>query len=1283
MQCAWATFEDAGYTPDKSESVVGVFTGSGGSVSSYLLECLKYDASIRGETGSLEHMGNDKDFISTKISYKLNITGPSINVQTACSTSIVAVHLACQSILNKECDMALAGGVCVRVPHRVGYILKRGSIFSHNGHVRAFDADAQGMAFGSGLGLVLLKPLEHAIKDHDQIYAVIKGSAINNDGGQKMSYMATTAKGQVRCMQKAFEAAQISPDTISYVEAHGTGTIMGDPVEVAALTQMFHSADSNKKQYCALGSVKSNIGHIDIAAGIASLIKTAMCLRHKTLVPSINYDNPNPKIDFPQTPFYVNTKLNSWEVKGPRRACVNSLGIGGTNGFLVLEEAPERGIPEENEKLPCYLIPLSAKTEDALHQKKNDLSDWLNTTGEVSSIRDIAHTLQVGREHFSCRFACLAKDTQDLQSKIKCVLTENIGDDTIIFNSSLSKISNKDKEQYDEIIVALGNTHTQSKKRYYNDMLQIAKAYVQGYEVNWSSLANQEAAYKISLPTYPFLGESYWVQAKETKMINQKKPSNSYLHPLLQENTSNLSQQKYSSTFTGEEFFLKDHQIRGQKVLPSVAYLEMAQEAVKKASEGFFKDNEKKAHSIQLKNVIWARPIVVRENQVVNIGLYQEENGEISYDIYTDHPDFKDKPIIHSQGVAVFSPYDKPKRLNIDDLRIRLNKSSYNSQECYEAFRKIGFNYGPAHQGLKQIFVGMDTKGFPEVLAKLELPVTVSETINQFTLHPSLLDSALQSSVGIDFEKGKTNPHGKGNLSRLSLPFALENIEILGNCTKTMWVWVRIAEQWHQPAASEMGRKENEQPSRNTIQKLNIELCDEEGNICVKIRGYSSRVLSGDLSKRDQTIGRMLIKPVWNEKPVSNPLLEQDQKPINYTNHIVFLCGIKSKSSHLQSKIPQGNLPKIAFIDLESNRDNIEQRFEDYSLELFKGIQEVVKGKPKGTTLFQVLVPAQGAEQMFIGLSGLLKTAHVENFKMFGQVIAVEKEESPEELIFKLKENSTIPEDQQIRYEGQKRFAASFMEMPNSGITDAGYPNPWKEGGVYLITGGTGGLGLIFAKDIVSYVNNATIILIGRSGLTDEKRAEIRALESASVKIEYKSVDVSNKEAVAALVQKIQKNHSGLNGIIHCAGLIKDNFLLKKTYKEFKQVLAPKVAGTINLDEATKDVQLDFFVLFSSRSGVMGNVGQADYSTANAFMDAFAQYRHALVGTQRSGKTLSINWPLWEDGGMSIDNSLEQLNDQISGEKSMPTEIGVETLKIALSQRHPQVIILFGHHKPD
>src|SRR5262245_13836940 len=260
-----------------------------------------------GTTGNLTHLGNDKDFSSTRISYKLNLTGPSISVQTACSTSLVAVHLACQSILAGECDMALAGASTVRVPQRVGYLSMKGGILSPDGHCRAFDADAQGTIFGSGVALVLLKDLPAAIADGDHIYAVIRGSAINNDGADKISYTASSVAGQAKAMVEAISLAGISPDDISYVECHGTGTIVGDPLEVDALTRAFRTK-TKRCGFCAIGSVKTNIGHLEQTAGVASLIKTALALKNGKIPPSLNFRSPNPKVNLASTPLFVHNQ---------------------------------------------------------------------------------------------------------------------------------------------------------------------------------------------------------------------------------------------------------------------------------------------------------------------------------------------------------------------------------------------------------------------------------------------------------------------------------------------------------------------------------------------------------------------------------------------------------------------------------------------------------------------------------------------------------------------------------------------------------------------------------------------------------------------------------------------------------------------------------------------------------------------------------------------------------------------------------------------------------------
>src|SRR5215813_11624722 len=364
LEVAWEAFEDAGQPLGRSAQPIGVFTGLGGVVTSYLVDRLPCSADLPGYTGTLTHLGNDKDFASTRISYKLNLTGPSLNVQTACSTSLVAVHLACQAILAGECEMALVGAASVRVPQRVGYSSVRGGILSPDGHCRAFDADAQGTIFGSGVGAVLLKDLAAAVADGNHIYAVIRGSAVNNDGADKVSYTASSAAGQARAMIEALLVADVSSDDIGYVECHGTGTVIGDPLEIDALTRAFRTR-TDRRGFCAIGSVKTNIGHLEQTAGLAALIKTALALRNGKIPPSLKLRNPNPKIDFAASPFFVNTQCREWPAGDhPRLGAVNSLGLGGTNAFVVLEEPPAAS--ERTVESGLGLFTLSARTSAAL-----------------------------------------------------------------------------------------------------------------------------------------------------------------------------------------------------------------------------------------------------------------------------------------------------------------------------------------------------------------------------------------------------------------------------------------------------------------------------------------------------------------------------------------------------------------------------------------------------------------------------------------------------------------------------------------------------------------------------------------------------------------------------------------------------------------------------------------------------------------------------------------------------------------------------------------------------
>ncbi|NEQ13149.1 MAG: AMP-binding protein, partial [Moorea sp. SIO3E2] len=490
LECAWEALENAGYNPGNYPGAVGVYGGS--SPSTYLINNISHSLGSSRTSPLLTHclfrgtkdvhtdLGNGGDYLPMRVSYKLNLKGPSLNVQTACSTSLVAVHLACQSLRSGESDLALAGGVSIFVPQKTGYLYQEGMMLSPDGHCRAFDAEGQGTLFGSGVGIVVLKRLEEAIADGDHVYATIKGSAINNDGAVKVSYTAPSIEGQIAAISEALAMANIDPRTVSYVETHGTGTPLGDPIEIAALTKAFRqSTNSQDNNFCAIGSVKTNIGHLDVTAGIAGLIKTVLALHNKAIPPSLHFKEPNPNIDFPNSPFYVNTALTPWEPKvTPLRAGVSSFGMGGTNVHVVLEEAPKQvesgspltplnkggiseashgfplnkgdineashglnkgGISEASHGVPLakgdgrgidggdakvkserslHILTLSGQTEQAVAESVQNYITYLESDPKAE-IGDICFTANGGRQHFNHRLAVIAGSTQDLLEQLQ------------------------------------------------------------------------------------------------------------------------------------------------------------------------------------------------------------------------------------------------------------------------------------------------------------------------------------------------------------------------------------------------------------------------------------------------------------------------------------------------------------------------------------------------------------------------------------------------------------------------------------------------------------------------------------------------------------------------------------------------------------------------------------------------------------------------------------------------------------------------------------------------
>ncbi|MEE3716405.1 amino acid adenylation domain-containing protein [Tumidithrix elongata RA019] len=409
LELAHTALENSGYTPEFHQGAIGLYAGSGQNT--YFEQHICGRTEIIDRVGAFQTMlANEKDFVTTRTSYKLGLTGPSLSINTACSTSLVAVIQAFQGLVNRDCDLALAGGISITTPQNRGYLYQEGSMLSPDGHCRPFDANAQGTLFNSGAGIVVLKRLTEALDDGDRIYAVIRGVGLNNDGTNKVSFTAPSVNGQASAIARAQAHAGINPETITYIETHGTATPLGDPIEIEALTQAFRYRTS-AKQFCAIGSAKSNFGHLVAAAGVTGLIKTALALYHKQIPPSLNYESPNPEIDFANSPFYVNTKLVDWkEGETPRRAGVSSFGVGGTNAHVVLEEAPE--IAASSTSRPYQLLRLSAKTKEALEQNTANLKEFLKERPEVS-LADTAYTLHQGRKAFNHRRFVVCRDLTD------------------------------------------------------------------------------------------------------------------------------------------------------------------------------------------------------------------------------------------------------------------------------------------------------------------------------------------------------------------------------------------------------------------------------------------------------------------------------------------------------------------------------------------------------------------------------------------------------------------------------------------------------------------------------------------------------------------------------------------------------------------------------------------------------------------------------------------------------------------------------------------------------
>ena len=908
LQESWKALEDAGYNPKGlSDSLVGMFIGA--EPTGYFHESF---------TGSSDAI------VASRLSYYLNLNGPALVVNTGCSSSGVAIHLACESLHHEDSSIAIAGGVFANMGRTILVTLSEIEMLSPTGRCCTFDESADGTVLSEGVGVVVLKRLRDAIAAGDHIYGVIRGSGVNQDGASN-GITAPSGSAQEALITGMYKRYGINPEEITYIEAHGTGTELGDPVEANALIRAFKQL-TKKEQYCALGCAKPSLGHTAAAAGVVGLIKILLSMQHHTIPGLLHFKKVNPYINFTGSAFYVNTALSEWRAANnkPLMAALNSFGHSGTNVHLVIQEhipSAEASFATPtllNQRTPV-LIPLSAKNKDRLRDCVGNLVKFLRNTPspeagradntsvssklqdalEQNITRMLAEILQVNKEeieveegfqHYGVehihvtQLQKMLQDELDIEIQLKELFerrsiasialyliqhhprslesdnsalhqnspmiqeTKRESDgipDSMVNLAAMAYTLQTGREAMEERIVFLVKdipgliekleAYREGKERISDcwhghvkegkntarffaadeDMQEavekwiakgklnnIAELWTEGVAINWELLYGERRPQRISLPTYPFARERYWapeIRGQESENKGQT------IHPLLHQNTSDLSEQRFSSIFSGEEFFLTDHVVKGNRVLPEVAYLEMARAAVE-LSAG---DGEDGQTAIGLKNIVWARPVAAGDQPVrVHIGLYPEDSGAIAYEIYSESEGNGREPVVHSQGIAMLGSIADVPLLDLSGIQGQCCRRTVSSRQCYEAFRAMGIEYGPGHQGIEQVYLGEG-----QVLAKLTLPTSVSATQDQYVLHPSMLDSALQSSLLM-----------RSGDCKLALPVALEELEVLDKCTSSMWALIRYRE------GCEAG---------DTVEKLDIDLCDEEGKVCVRMKGLT------------------------------------------------------------------------------------------------------------------------------------------------------------------------------------------------------------------------------------------------------------------------------------------------------------------------------------------------------------------------------------------------------------------------------------------------------------
>ncbi|MFF7240917.1 SDR family NAD(P)-dependent oxidoreductase [Streptomyces collinus] len=1224
LQTAWHAMEDAGLTrADLRARRVGVYAGA-------MYGLYQLHEAADGRIGASSHAS-----IANRVSYTLGVTGPSLGVDTMCSSSLTAIHLAVRDLRSGEADMALAGGVNLHVhPYKYRF-LGQGTFTSSDGRCRSFGADGDGYVPGEGVGAVLLKPLSAAVRDGDHIHGVILGSSVNH-GGRTNGFTVPNPVAQSDLVERALAEAGSSAAALGYLEAHGTGTALGDPVEVRALARVL-GASGLPRGSLPIGSVKSNIGHLESASGMAGLCKVLLQMRHGELVPSLHADPVNPNIDFDSTPLRVQTETAPWPRRDglPRRAGISSFGAGGANAHLVVEEYVP-GPPPAAAPGP-WLFPLSARTPEGLRALAERLADAVDN-GLADRLADVAYTLQHGREAWADRMVVLASTADELTGRLRA------GTGTGVWTGSVR-----------------GRAASRAAAPAAADPAGLAAAWTSGATVAWPGTGR-----RLPLPGYPFEELRCWL----TDRMWAPSPAGPATHPLLDEivPADSVDGLTFRTAFAPAHPLIDGHRVGGLRLLPAAAVLEMARAAA--AHAGY-------PVPVRLRDVRWLRPLVVTEAAASARTRLRRDGAGLAFTLLGDSGDSGDRL---AQGVVEAWVDDVPEPLPVERIRAAL-PHRHDGADLYADLAAAGLVYGPALRAVEWIASGAD-----EALASLRVPAEAARFAG-CALPPALIDGALHTFAVLRDRAGGP-----------MVPFALAAAEVVGPLPEHVYAHVRAVgpDRYDltltDPEGSVLVRLRDlclrPAPAPRTS--------DAGPGVTPGPAGTAGTAGPAVTTGPAVTAGPATAGPAMTERPVDDlmylprwspaaaePFTASSTAPGSDTwlirpscaaplaaalatrlggsvteiepEHFVAPAG---RPAHVivLSGPAQGRTDDPAALDLAQERG---------VLALFRAAKALQRsGAPVRLTVVTEDALSTGTEPVrnpyAASLHGLALSLAQEHPRW--RVAVVDRSSA----------DPVSPDVLDVPAGGPYALRAGVLHRRSlAPAAPTRTREAIRHGGVYLILGGAGGLGLELTEWLVRGYR-AKVVLVGRSELDADRRDRLRRLDPAGDLVSYRRADATDPAALAGVVRAVRAEHGTLHGVVHATIVLRDQTVATMTEDTFRAVLDAKTRTSVALHRALGAADgLDFVLFFSSAVALSGSAGQANYAAGSTFEDAFAQHLDDVL----AARSAVINWGYWGTVGIVADDRHRERLARTGIHSITPAE-GMAAVHDVLGRTDRQVVVI-------